>query len=74
VPAIDVPSMLLGDRMIGLLAAAHEFAPGTLRHFAAPQQLGRFWSEADIGRDSRVLLRDLGSFVTFSNFPFRPDP
>jgi light-regulated signal transduction histidine kinase (bacteriophytochrome) len=28
-------------------AALHESAVGTSRHFAAAQQLGRFWSEAD---------------------------
>jgi hypothetical protein len=34
--------------MSGSFAAAHESENGPLRHFAAPQQLGRFRSKADI--------------------------
>jgi hypothetical protein len=28
----------------------HESGRGTLRHFAAPRQFGRFWREADMKR------------------------
>jgi hypothetical protein len=36
--------------MTTLLAAAHESAPGTKRHFPAAVRLGRFRSETDMTR------------------------
>jgi hypothetical protein len=36
-----------GDRIASVCAAVRESAYGTSRHFAAPQQFGRFQTEAD---------------------------
>ena len=36
-------------------AAVHESVPGPSRHFAAAQQLGRFWREADISWQARSV-------------------
>ncbi|MGA9281274.1 MAG: hypothetical protein WBW00_08265, partial [Pseudolabrys sp.] len=37
-----------------LVAAGRTTAYGTSRHFAAAQQFGRIWSEADIKSQSRI--------------------
>jgi hypothetical protein len=38
------------NRIAVLFAALHMSAYGTSRHFTAPQQFGRFQTEADISR------------------------
>src|SRR5262245_55713566 len=59
------------DQISADLAALHESASGTSRHFAAPQHLGRFRSEADIER-LLCAWRKLGPrlIVALSTAPF----
>jgi hypothetical protein len=41
-------SCTIDNEFLPQFIAAHESVPGTSRHFAAAQQLGRFRREADI--------------------------
>jgi hypothetical protein len=50
------PGCATASRMMSslLVAAGRTTAYGTSRHFAAAQQFGRIWSEADIKSQSRI--------------------